>query len=90
MLSYNVRSVLVHSPLIIYPNSNKSGKFQKKKKGKISVLGNYTHTCTQTSKRNSKEIMYERWKNCTEKSRSGIYLSVIYYITSSLLLVDIF
>jgi len=34
MLSYNVRSVLVHSPLIIYPNSNKSGKFQKKKKEK--------------------------------------------------------
>jgi hypothetical protein len=34
MLSYNVRSVLVHSPLIIYPNSNKSGKYQKKKKEK--------------------------------------------------------
>ena len=42
---------------------------------------------TQTSKRNSKEIMYELWKNFTEQSKRGIYLYFIYYTTNSLLLV---
>ena len=55
MLRQNVYDILVHSLLYVHPDTNISVKSQRKKRKNLSVLGNYTHTHTQTSKRNSKK-----------------------------------
>ena len=62
MLRQNVNDVLLHSPLYVNTDPNISGKSQKQIEEKL--IGGGKHTCnvqpkthTQTSKRNSKEII---------------------------------
>ena len=62
MLRQNVYDVLLHSPLKVNPDPNISGKSQKQSEEKL--IGAGKRTCnvhpkihTQTSKRNSKEII---------------------------------